>query len=694
MHSSTSSNNIVGGTAERESWTMLLQTWASGLLLIALCCLWPLPGGIAAADAPALHADLRELLKHHDPHATNVQSEKFKAINGLAPEWLEGQDKLECREIRKPPFSLAHLTSQAVTTRSTCCLIDPARGLGKELSQLSRVKCLPSFIIGGTQKSGTTVLSAYLASHPAISFPAKKEVHYFSDGRKQRNVVIRDYFQHFKEWNYTSSGGTYDNGRRPRINGEATPYYLASRESCAKIAATLPHVKFIVLMREPVARLWSEYQMKKRRVETQNSFIELCARHAAAMRACLLSAGTKSAGAVRWAHIAECSPPDMLAHVNWAKFKASMTQRVNASTTWEARVDMCFAAKRAAGGAEAQGRRRLGGVLLGRNGSSSGAAIGAGLGAGAGRTAYASWGEADGPEGRGGYRNHRPRGVAIRADPPTRNATLPPTLSRPPSLASRRRLRGQDTAPPPSSSPPPPGPPIVELAIPAHRGGGDDRVEFLAHKCLNKHASESLRSVATFEEELKTLKKCAGSLLDGTLDGLDKAVTKCVKIRVGIAANFVYRSLYVAQLHHCLKSIPRESFLLLPSELLQRDPQGAMNRVQRFLGVPMADAVRQLARQQLAETAAGERAASGQSSYAQGQGQGWGLNASFISQAVRAHFPKFELNTGWSPVGVQSYEPMDPAVQRSLTAFFQPYNQMLFALLGEDWSGYWGAGNG
>ena len=46
----------------------------------------------------------------------------------------------------------------------TCCLME------------GKIRCLPYFIIAGTQKSGTTVLSAYLSEHPQIKFHMRKEV--------------------------------------------------------------------------------------------------------------------------------------------------------------------------------------------------------------------------------------------------------------------------------------------------------------------------------------------------------------------------------------------------------------------------------------------------------------------------------------------------------------------------------------
>lgn len=119
------------------------------------------------------------------------------------------------------------------------------------------VRCLPTFIIAGVQKAGTTALSAMLCSHPSISFSKKKEVHFF-DNLKRFNLGISEYLHNFHEWDASRVGASLP------IYGESTPYYLASRDACRRISETIPEVKLVVLLREPVSRAYSEYQMKKR----------------------------------------------------------------------------------------------------------------------------------------------------------------------------------------------------------------------------------------------------------------------------------------------------------------------------------------------------------------------------------------------------------------------------------------------
>lgn len=121
------------------------------------------------------------------------------------------------------------------------------------------VKCLPSFVIAGVQKSGTTALAALLSSNDQISFSPKKEVHFF-DNTENYQLGINKYLESFNPWNQLS----------PPLFGESTPFYVASREACQRISETIPNMKMIILLREPVSRAYSEYQMKKRCIQFDN----------------------------------------------------------------------------------------------------------------------------------------------------------------------------------------------------------------------------------------------------------------------------------------------------------------------------------------------------------------------------------------------------------------------------------------
>ena len=117
---------------------------------------------------------------------------------------------------------------------------------------------LPNFIIIGAQKAGTTWLAHMLRQHPDIFMPPQ-EVHFFNF-KKNFSRGLNWYEQHFK-------------GAKPgQIVGEKTPNYLwiANEEEHRKagrrrhqanihesIAQTLPDVKLIVVVRNPVKRALS-----------------------------------------------------------------------------------------------------------------------------------------------------------------------------------------------------------------------------------------------------------------------------------------------------------------------------------------------------------------------------------------------------------------------------------------------------
>ena len=102
----------------------------------------------------------------------------------------------------------------------------------------------------GAPKCGTTALAAYLAGHPDI-YMAQKEMHFFgADLRFGPQFFRRDleaYRAEFGKW----SGQTR--------TGEASVWYLFSRQAAAEIKVYSPDVRVIILLREPVSMLYSLY---------------------------------------------------------------------------------------------------------------------------------------------------------------------------------------------------------------------------------------------------------------------------------------------------------------------------------------------------------------------------------------------------------------------------------------------------
>jgi len=121
------------------------------------------------------------------------------------------------------------------------------------------VRIYPDFIIIGGQKCGTTALSKYMLEHPAIKPALWKEVNFF-DKQFQRGLIwyranFPTIFQKFF-LKYIL--------RRDFHCGDATPYYLFHPLAAKRISETLPQIKLIVLLRDPVERAYSHYNMEVR----------------------------------------------------------------------------------------------------------------------------------------------------------------------------------------------------------------------------------------------------------------------------------------------------------------------------------------------------------------------------------------------------------------------------------------------
>ncbi len=107
----------------------------------------------------------------------------------------------------------------------------------------------PNFMIIGTQKAGTTSLHFYLNQHPQLSGSSPKELHYFSRDPHVRES-LKNYEKHFRGW-----------GKKKYF--ESTPTYLYTPGTCRAIQKAYPDLKLIVILREPVKRAYSAWNMYK-----------------------------------------------------------------------------------------------------------------------------------------------------------------------------------------------------------------------------------------------------------------------------------------------------------------------------------------------------------------------------------------------------------------------------------------------
>jgi hypothetical protein len=121
-------------------------------------------------------------------------------------------------------------------------------------------KRLLDFIIIGAQKAGTTSLFKYMLSHPQLYLPPEKESPYFDDDEK----IARGWDWYVREY--------FGDAPADRLWGTATPNYMIDPRVPERIHETLPGVRLIAVLRHPVERAYSDYQMNVRRGFEARSF--------------------------------------------------------------------------------------------------------------------------------------------------------------------------------------------------------------------------------------------------------------------------------------------------------------------------------------------------------------------------------------------------------------------------------------
>lgn len=166
-------------------------------------------------------------------------------------------NQLKQQQQKKPSKSIIHRAKPFVRGTLHSCT-QTWRG------STSSIRVLPDFLIIGAQRCGTSSLYYYLTEQNCISPAATKEVHFFDDFF---TIGINWYRAQFP----TSAYKYYVEHARHRhfLTGEASPYYIFHPHAPGRIAAALPHIKLIALLRNPVDRAFSHHWLEvKGRYET------------------------------------------------------------------------------------------------------------------------------------------------------------------------------------------------------------------------------------------------------------------------------------------------------------------------------------------------------------------------------------------------------------------------------------------
>lgn len=116
------------------------------------------------------------------------------------------------------------------------------------------------FIVVGAQKAGTTSLDKYLREQPKIVMPKWKEICYFD------NDIA------FKTKRLPNLRGFYKIKNRLKIYGECTPCYIYWDTAIKRIREHNPEAKIVAILRNPVTRAFSQWNMEVWRNAETRSF--------------------------------------------------------------------------------------------------------------------------------------------------------------------------------------------------------------------------------------------------------------------------------------------------------------------------------------------------------------------------------------------------------------------------------------
>jgi Sulfotransferase domain len=217
--------------------------------------------------------------KHHEEQARRLRkivTRQRKALQrkerqiedqAAALEPLRERRQREIRlrkELKQKSLEIFHLKNELDAMK---VLVENARDvpLAEQVSGEPDIGALPDFVIIGAQKGGTSFLYYLLTRHPLVEPAARKELHFFDKPERFANGAgwYRRCFPR----------SAWKDGRRS-ITGEATPSYLFDPPVAERMAEIVPKARLITLLRNPIDRAYSHYQMQVKRGTEPRTFEE------------------------------------------------------------------------------------------------------------------------------------------------------------------------------------------------------------------------------------------------------------------------------------------------------------------------------------------------------------------------------------------------------------------------------------
>ncbi|MEP7377987.1 MAG: sulfotransferase [Chloroflexota bacterium] len=111
----------------------------------------------------------------------------------------------------------------------------------------------PDFFIVGAPRCGTTFMFEYLSRHPDIYTSPRKEPQYFATDLDSGSYLDSLSFMRDRD-EYLD---LFSGARPGQLTGEASTWYLYSKDAARNIKAANPHAHIIIMLRDPVEMLYS-----------------------------------------------------------------------------------------------------------------------------------------------------------------------------------------------------------------------------------------------------------------------------------------------------------------------------------------------------------------------------------------------------------------------------------------------------
>ena len=122
----------------------------------------------------------------------------------------------------------------------------------------SSIRVLPDFLVIGAKRCGTTSLYEYLGEHPCIKKSSHDHIGFFDDNFDLGIGFYKSFFPTIFEKKFLE----FKN--RKLLTNDVTSSYIQNSQTATKIFQTLPDKKIIAILRNPIDRAYSEYNVDLR----------------------------------------------------------------------------------------------------------------------------------------------------------------------------------------------------------------------------------------------------------------------------------------------------------------------------------------------------------------------------------------------------------------------------------------------